>query len=342
MKTKFEIVFWSLGLLVIMLSCRSNREEIAIYEPHPFFTTDNFSDKIFVTDNIRAIIFDDNDYYFLDKKSTLVIRTDKDLNLITTYGRKGRGPGETIYMDSFAVGEENLYTEGNGNTIHIFDKNDQRYLSSIEREVKVGGVTISSRLLEKNNGLIGCFTGEYTAQGTPVVEIDFSGNVVKASEGTVIGESEKARATTDRDIFRLKNGGFLSVVRNAPIVDLYNSDMDYIKSIDISKVNLVGERIEQIEQQKKKQENPNTVYYIVSDSYYSNDKLYLLCYSPNEAPQGVDSNTIVEMELRNNELIHVRNIKLPGRWYHSICITPDNSILTAANTLESCIEQFEL
>ncbi len=172
---------------------------------------------------------------------------------------------------------------------------------------------------------------------------DLSGNIVKTSQGTVQGEDDTAKANTDRDIYQLENGGFWATVRNAPNIDMYDSNMDYIKSFDISRLDILGDRIKQIEEQQRREKKPNTVYYIFSDSYYSGDKLYILCYLPGDEQRYiVNYNVIIEMELADNDLMHVRNIKLPGRWYTSICVTPDHEILTAANALDASIEQYRL
>ena len=56
-------------------------------------TIDSFGEEIYISDGIMSIIEDDGHLYFMERKMSGIIKTDKDLNPLTVFGRKGRGPG---------------------------------------------------------------------------------------------------------------------------------------------------------------------------------------------------------------------------------------------------------
>ena len=60
-----------------------------------------------------------------------IIKTDKDLNPLTVFGRKGRGPGETVFIETFGVSDNALYINGNNDDFHVFSKDSAEYLKSI-------------------------------------------------------------------------------------------------------------------------------------------------------------------------------------------------------------------
>lgn len=333
-----------LFLLCLMMACGRNGKGDGIVEIFPSSEYQDFSSKAFVSDNIKSIIFYQDNFFFLDKKASVVIRTDENMNFISSYGQIGRGPGETIFLESFGVGDNKIYLSGTGCCFNVFDITTGEHEKKIQYEESIGTNPITQRMIIEDQNIIGSYNGKYTMAGNPIVKINQDGDVLIIANGSVSGDNDKIKAMTDRDIFRTDEGKYISLVKNIPAIDVYNKELQYEKTIDISGIDIIKSRIDQIEDLKKKDKNPNTIHYLFKDSYYSNDKLYVLCLVDNDGSINtpVACNIILEFKVSGNNVEYIDTQKLPDVWYNSICIATDNNLLVAANTFKSTIEVFDL
>ena len=89
---------------------------------------------------------------------------------------------------------------------------------------------------------------------------------------------------TEWDIFKTETG-YAAVVNMAPVIDLYDEDMNLLNSVDISDIPVIERKVKDIEKSREASA-PGTVavYYLFGDSYYSDGKLYILCLTVNEDP----------------------------------------------------------
>lgn len=76
-------------------------------------------DNIF---NVYALHVDGQHYYFLDKGSGALAKTDASGQLIASVEGKGQGPGKFFIPRSLAVSDDKVYV-GDFERVHIFDKN---------------------------------------------------------------------------------------------------------------------------------------------------------------------------------------------------------------------------
>jgi hypothetical protein len=326
-----------LGIIIQSCSCKRNNIQEILFTPQLKSSIDSFSDSVFVSDMIRSIFYDNNNYYFLDNRSAVIICTDENLKFKTIIGRRGQGPGETVFLNSFGIFEDKIILNGSGASLNIFDKENGKFLSTFSYDRDVGVLMLSPQMIIEDNKIIACLSGKYILEDLPVVTLDFSGNIVATSKGTVTN----IKSHSVRKIHKLKDGGFLSVVKTAPVIDVYGNNSNYIKSVDISSINIFKKTM------KQQQENlhiSNSMSLLIGDSYCTDNKLYLLCYSAegNIYRSDTSCNTILEFDLSENAFTYSRTIILPDAWYVSICVTPDDKILTATNTFKATVEQFDL
>ena len=344
MKRKIDYAIF-LSVLIGFSSCGSKESSIPSIELEPVKSIDRFGDQAFVSDDIKSIVSHNGDYYFLDRKSSVVIRTDGDLRFKTSYGRRGRGPGEAIFVESFGVGSDKVYLDGSLCNYNVFDLETGNCIQTIAYDDNIGHRPVSQRILVDDNSIIASYNGEYTINETPVVALDSSGHFIGAYRGNAEGDNPTTKANTDRDIFKTGEGKYLSLVKNSPTIDLYDGNLNHRGTIDLSEIGVVKSRMNQIERFRKKDDNPNTVHYLFKDSYYSDGFLYILCYSENTGASKnnpVQCNTVVKLALSEDDYIHLADFILPDPWYNTICVDPDGKVLIAANTLKSEIELFNL
>ncbi len=79
--------------------------------------------------------------------------------------------------------------------------------------------------------------------------------------------------------------GYAAVVKMAPVIDLYDEDMNLLNSVDISDIPVIERKVKDIEKSREASAPGTlTVYYQFGDSYYSDGKLYILCFTVNDDP----------------------------------------------------------
>lgn len=331
-----------LGAVLLAVSCNST-EEVPVRYLEPSRTIDSFGQEIFVSDGIMSIIEDGGCLYFMDRKLSGIIKTDRDMNPMTVFGRKGRGPGETVFIETFGVSDNALYLNGNNNDFHVFSKDSAKYLKSISYGLDVGR-PLSRRLIIDDNGITASYGGKYTIGGTPIVKIDTFGQVTGTFKGTVVGETDELKALTEWDIFKTETG-YAAVVKMAPVIDLYDDDMNLLNSVNISDISVIERKVKDIEKSREASAPGTlTVYYQFGDSYYSDGKLYILCLTVNEDPADNMKNlcnTIVVLDVDGDTCRYAGQLILPDKYYWCICVTSDGRLI-ASNAMQSQIEIFDL
>ena len=130
---------------------------------------------------------------------------------------------------------------------------------------------------------------------------------------------------TEWDIFKTETG-YAAVVKMAPVIDLYDEDMNLLKSVDISDIPVIERKVRDIEKSREvSAPGTLTVYYQFGDSYYSDGKLYILCFTVNDDPT----------------CRYTGQLALPDKYYWCICVTSDGRLI-ASNAMQSQLEVFDL
>ena len=149
---------------------------------------------------------------------------------------------------------------------------------------------------------------------------------------------------TEWDIFKTETG-YAAVVKMAPVIDLYYEDMNLLNSVDISDIPVIERKVKDIEKSREASAPGTlTVYYQFGDSYYSDGKLYILCFTVNDDP--ADSmknlcNTVVVLDVDGDTCRYTGQLVLPDKYYWCICVTSDGRLI-ASNAMQSQLEVFDL
>ena len=149
---------------------------------------------------------------------------------------------------------------------------------------------------------------------------------------------------TEWDIFRTETG-YAAVVKMAPVIDLYDEDMNLLKSVDISDIPVIERKVRDIEKSREvSAPGTLTVYYQFGDSYYSDGKLYILCFTVNDDPADNMKNlcnTVVVLDVDGDTIRYTGQLVLPDKYYWCICVTSDGRLI-ASNAMQSQLEVFYL
>ena len=120
------------------------------------------------------------------------------------------------------------------------------------------------------------------------------------------------------DIFKTETG-YAAVVKMAPVIDLYDEDMNLLKSVDISDIPVIERKVKDIEKSREASAPGTlTVYYQFGDSYYSDGKLYILCFTVNDDPADNMKNlckTVVVLDVDGDTVRYTGQLVLPDKYY---------------------------
>ncbi len=139
--------------------------------------------------------------------------------------------------------------------------------------------------------------------------------------------------------------GYAAVVKMAPVIDLYDEDMNLLNSVDISDIPVIERKVKDIEKSREASAPGTlTVYYQFGDSYYSDGKLYILCFTVNDDPADNMKNlcnTVVVLDVDGDTCRYTGQLVLPDKYYWCICVTSDGRLI-ASNAMQSKLEVFDL
>ena len=133
---------------------------------------------------------------------------------------------------------------------------------------------------------------------------------------------------TEWDIFKTETG-YAAVVKMAPVIDLYDEDMNLLNSVDISDIPVIERKVKDIEKSREAS---------------APGKLYILCFTVNDDPADNMKNlcnTVVVLDVDGDTCRYTGQLVLPDKYYWCICVTSDGRLI-ASNAMQSQLEVFDL
>jgi len=125
---KLKIIFYKVLIVMVLGACEVNKNS-------PMLRPDNY--KFQLSDSTYFSwawnIHSNKDYYFIgDYENTRVLQLDKKLNLVNSFGKRGKGPSEFLGAGSVFVNKDTLiaYDDG-GSRFHYFDVNNGDFITTV-------------------------------------------------------------------------------------------------------------------------------------------------------------------------------------------------------------------
>ncbi len=268
---RYSIVIVIIMGLLVAYACSSDTKG----EQKQFRDTEIINEYKVPTGRITKLVNTNNAIIASNKERQRVYQFGKDsLNRISTYGRKGKGPGEfTEYgLVTFDVYKDIIYAISGRDKIHLFHLNEgyKRTISLPKGIIPYGRFTVT------DNGI----TLFRRFHQKPLVELTLQGNI-KNKFGKWYGDYSdeflKFTNNISHIVYDSQNKQYLRIFIGYPFIEFYSRSGKFLNRLNLKEEPLIAERYQYIqEQHEKDKENLKTVYRIFEDVSIHKGKLALL------------------------------------------------------------------
>jgi hypothetical protein len=293
---------------------------------HPSLVISQLSDSSYFKD-IYFMNYYKNSIYASDNYNGRILRLDKNLNLISSIGNSGQGPGEFVELGCTEVFNDTLYAI-DSQRMSLFSLDGK--LINTYNNVNANKATFNKFCVD--NG--GSFYFNSVLDNGPVVKYDkFMTEKFAFGDWNELQNTEYKVASNQFDILFFQDK-VLSINQEQPQFNFYDKNgtllsSDYINDeIFSSRLNFRKSEHEKNIANKKK------TYKLFSSVTTYKNKIFLLYIDHNKENGRPLCNKIVELMYEDNILKINKVYQLEDSWYSSICCTSDGLICYDATTTE--------
>lgn len=312
----------AMSVFVLLVACGHQKVDIApiveIGECDKEIQT--FSDSSFFSDIACIQIDGRKDVYVLDRKRSQIIRLNKDLNLISTIGQKGRGPQELGVGANFVVHNDTVFVGDVYKRSLLCFSPSGEWCGMIEMPE---AFPYFKRFAVGDDGSV-CFSWP-KENGESLVDYNrWSGGRVKFGEFTDFGTPNKNDMQNARSTF-IWNEQYVVVPWSLPVVESYaRKTHQLVGKLDLSDVSPVGEIYRNLAADRELLEAPMGFYVLMVDAYLAGDKLYVLLNPrEGEASEFKVGSVILEIGVSDDGMSVERRLSLPGEILTRIGVADD-------------------
>ncbi len=265
----------------------------------------------------------DNKFYLLHSEAHRIVILDTNLNFVTAFGQKGRGPGEFVYPTDISKYNQYLYiADGGAGSISIFQNKNKQYF--FDKEFKLNPYTARQSM---------CFTifkeQIYTIsphESDPLQILSLNGEKIN-SFGQNVNIKTKHYY---RSLFYLDSSpevGVIAVSHSEPSVMHYNKAGKLLSQIDLSGMEILKETIA-YNKEFYKTANINSYSKLFSNICLEKNILYLKMVLRDEKLANT-RNKILVLKIKDKKIEPEKILELDNANVDLICVSSDNRKLIA-------------
>ena len=296
---KIELVLETCLIFLCLISCS---KDLPNRNLTPIKSIERLSDSTYLSDVVSNMVYYNNTLFFSDCSNSRIVNLDSNYRVIRIYGSPGRGPGEFLTPDQFAIVKDSLYVfDHSTKKILIFDMigkfsrefNLNRYPEVYSRLAisKFGKIYVSTPLLDY-----------------PITVFDRNGNIlygIGSKCNNKLAFYKKMASISHLLIY--KDSFLLSVRASSAEIDVYDLEGLYIKKIDLSNLDIVKDLLKFFNETKRQDGIPS----IFTDVSLYDDKLFLKTASANDGTY--NSNIIIECKLNQLDIKPVTSFTITSK-----------------------------
>ncbi len=299
----------------VFISCNNNSIEIPVIKLNPLTNINQFEDSIFVS-GIRSIYFEDKYYYLTDYERNRVFVLDENLNLLKSFGKGGKGPGEFLGAAHIYANNDIIYIHNDGKkTFELFKYGD--HIKTIQLPYDMY-LNCDMRYAIKDNTLYISNPNKYSS----ISKVSTKGVVLKNFGEIREYQTEKETIIKNFKHICFYRDNILSVSDCNTIIETYNMKFEKIHKYNYSEIPIVKKLLNAIQKEKFEK---NSYFRIVSDIYVNENKLYLLIASIGENGKKVN-NKILQFEIKDKVLKPLNILDLGEGWFGPICVSKNSVV----------------
>jgi hypothetical protein len=288
---------------------------------------DAVSDSIFFK-SIECIVCTNDMLFFSNSVFDNIVCTDHNFKLKRIIGTRGNGPNSLLGINQFAIHDSILCVLNDGNQrINLYDVNS----GNIITETTIHSAHLSNRNRKSFDGIF--WYSDTFGSDKPV-----SAYNIKHGTEELFGtgfEFSSAKQTAIRNKrLTVSNDSVIYVISdNLPVIETYSKETKQLTdSYDYSFFNIVKN---EIKYRNTKDSADNEYFYLCYDTYITDSNLYILLV---EVKDGYRVNKIIKFDI-TDRLKPVAIFHLPGKIYHTFCVSENDNCIFAFEYKSNCIEK---
>lgn len=238
----------------------------------------------------QCMRLDSNKLFLLDNHRSEVIVMDKELNLLNTIGREGRGPREFFDASSFIlIGRDTVIINDPGNNRLQMYYSNGSHIKSISRKnisakLDLGFQYVNKVLTATSYGEKAIVMYRFHEDGSPKKIKEF-GNRYS------FNNAKQNAIRNDRYLHHYEET-VIAISDNQPIIEIYGNTGNLLRAYNFSKIDVVDKQLKYI---SNKKHSENSYMVLVEQTYLLDDQLYVLI---NRNLPEYTSNTIISFNLK--------------------------------------------
>jgi len=258
-------------ICTVIFSCS---EGVKVEEKNliPAMKISQLSDSTFVSQSVGDMAEKQHHLFFTDSMNGRVVVVDSNFRVIRTIGSMGRGPGELFNAWSMSFYRDSIYVLDSENKISVFT-----LYGKYSRTIRLTKQPRIVNFVISENGNIFLHSLFDTLA---IRKYDLNGTFINQF-GSLIGDgSEFDRISRNSRHLYIDDKTLISVLDSEPVIELFSLDGTLIKRIDLSKIEVLSSRINEIrsiQKEKKKNFSPNLLSseVLFSNACLTKDHLFL-------------------------------------------------------------------
>lgn len=286
--------------MFIFYSCSNSKNDgVGLIELEPTQIVEQPKNSNMYLLGVNTIINHYGKIILCQRESKTLTILNEEYHLLHSFGREGYGPGEFVNPISCAVDDSlNFYVFNDGNkSFQIYNRTGQFSSSFSELD---GGLVFDRFAIHENRLF-------YSSGINPLLISDLN----NTSSASVYGEkydyeylnSSEENIRNQRHVFITDENNILTIGASEPIIEIFSMDGLLLNRYDFSFIPAVKSRLDYRDQ--KYQKNPeirnNTVFDLIEDAYYFDNRLYALHYE-NDINGKVSCNKVISFKITENKI----------------------------------------
>lgn len=307
-----------------LCSCQNSKKKYTKHQCRTDLHIDEFPDSSFFSD-IRNMQYFDGRIYILDVNRRDIVSLDENFENMKIIGSPGPGPRELNVPMKFYLWKDTVFVFDQARGVKSF------YQSDFIRQYNFQGISENRFFLTESRFYIPSSTDSTIFA---VINKDIDNEIQYAGKIIQFDSKKETIMHNEKDLLYEKGDFFYAISDNITEVDKYDlHTLNLVSKFDLSDIPIVKNNLNYIQSQQK---NSNSYYILFSDSYISDNSLYVMCVGLRKP---VSSNHLVKIKLEPTP--QITNIYvLPGRIYDSFCMSPN--YIFAFNKLRNSIERIKI
>ncbi len=281
-------------IVIILISCENSNVSTIKYRNIKSISI--LSDSSFLSNSIPQILSKDGFIYISDNNNDRVLKMNRKLDIVKTFGVSGRGPGEFKGPQGVFIKDDSIYVYDEGGVrFNVYDTegNYSRCFSLSE----------SKRIGERFLVLDSVLYVNTPFETSPLAAYDLNGKLLFRFGTILPGFNDHERIGRNFRMITEHKNKLLCVSVSEPVIEIYNKEGVLLNNYDLANNKYLVNRLNQINNDYKQSRNSGrvTTCILFNDIIVDNNNIYLQFFEP-DPEFTVKAEKLLKFKIVNNKM----------------------------------------